>query len=181
MQNKMHVPLPKSYVGWNKSELRKACHSRSISTEGNKQQLVEKLKSWAKRGGILGFITQPTPHTPSKCRRTSSNDEPNTGTPSKRKPSPLETGKPPNTAHESAQEFKRTGMNQELAGKLPEIHREATKFQGGQQGENRGNSQAQERKFKANNDGGGSPGEDTGQGGVPDEGGGRKLKKSEKI
>ena len=71
-------------------------------------------------------------------------------------------------------EFKGSKMNKELPGKSSESHREATTFKGGHQGEDRGDMQAQERNFSANKNGGGSPGEDTGQGGLPDEGGGQK-------
>ena len=56
-----------------------------------------------------------------------------------------------------------------MAPQPTESYKEAKLFQGGHKGDKGGDDQASTRKFKAKKNGGSSPGEDTGQGGQPNE------------
>ena len=65
-------------------------------------------------------------------------------------------------------------MKEARGGPSTEIYREAIEFQGGHKGDKGGESSAQNSNFKAKKSEGGSPGEDTGQGGLPEGGEGQK-------
>ena len=163
---------------WRKPELRKACQARSISPEGTNQQLVEKLKSWAKKGGALGFNTiTTTPQTPSKRNRSSSNDEVS-GTPSKRRLPSHELGTLPIPTKHEVQKEDVPGEDETLKDQLTDNNREAIKFQGGHNGDKEDSRQALNGILNSNFDGGGSSGEDTCQGGLSNDGGGQMGQKS---
>ena len=86
------------------------------------------------------------------------------------------SGKPPRPAQQHDYGEGGSRVEEALEDQATESSREANKFQGGRKGIKGGDNQALNRNFKPKEDGGGSPGEDTGQGGLSGEGGGRLLR-----